>query len=284
MAISIRLRRQNQGANIQTVKLRYVTLALSATVLVWALPAHATSLPSLTISYDMSGTPLTITHDGTGVYTFEGLPYPGNVLYTPENGVVYYQHPEDPVWHTVTPAMLRPIVVPASVSQGPTAMPWQDQSTFRWNVTTPATAPDATTQGTACAPIFASQGAAAMAGLNVTDLYQVLATLQWLNAGAISNPCEKLQFSAESATSMGLPTIFTGPNGSWQLQGIVQTSATTVTLPNAQPMDDATRLRLLLIQFSPDERAKLIGQYGELPTQQQIQAISPLLTQETIVP
>lgn len=239
----------------------------------------ANPLPPLSITYDMSGQPLTITHDGQGVYSFDGLPYPGTILYTPENGVVYYQHPEDPVWHTITPAMLRPIVVPATISQGPASHNWQDQSTFRWNVTSESAQP-----GTACPAMFASQGAAAMAGLNVTDLYEVLSTLQWLNAGAISNPCEKLQFSSENATSMGLPTIFTGPNGTWQLQEIVQTSTTAITLPNAQPMDDATRVRLLLIQFNPDERAALIKKYGDLPTQQQIQAISPLLTQETIVP
>ena len=132
--------------------------------------------------------------------------------------------------------------------------------------------------------MFASQGAAAMSGLNVTDLTYILATLQWLSGGAITNPCEKLQFSAESAGKIGLPTIFSGPNGNWQLQEIVKTSTTLITMPVAQPMDDATRLRLLLIQFSPEERAELLKKYGDLPAQQQIQQISPLLTQEVIVP
>ena len=256
------------------VNTRYLLAPLLA-ALIWAAPALAASIPPLTITYDMSGLPLTITHDGNGVYSFNGLPYPGMVLYTPENGVVYYQHPEDPIWHTVTPAMLRNVVVPASVSQGPTATPWQDQSTFRWNITS---------ADTACPSMFASGGAASMSGLNVTDLYQVLTTLQWLNGGNITNPCEKLQFSAEQATNIGLPTIFTGPNGNWQLQEIVQTSTSQITMPTAYPMDDNTRLRLLLIQFSPDERAKLITKYGDLPAQQQIQQISPLLTQEIVVP
>jgi hypothetical protein len=252
----------------------------------WFLvPCASAATPALTITYDMSGAPLTITHDGAGVYSFDGLPYPGTVLYTPANGVVYYQHPEDPVWHTVTPAMLRSVVVPAAVSQGPTSTPWQDQSTFRWNITTPAAMPGSTQNGgTACRPIFGSSGAAEMSGLNVADIAQVLTTLQWLNAGSIPNPCEKLQYSAEQATKIGLPTILTGPNGNWQLQEVVQTSATATTLPMAYPMDDATRLRLLLIQFSPEERATLLTKFGSLPTQQQIDAISPLLTQEVIVP
>lgn len=262
----------------------FVAVALFSAPVI--MPAHAQiAQPALNITYDMSGQPLTITHDGTGVYSFNGLPYPGMVLYTPANGVVYYQHPEDPIWHTVTPAMLRSLVVPASVSQGPASTPWQEQSTFRWNITTPANNPNAIPQnGTKCQPVFASQGAASMAGLNVTDLYQVLTTLQWLSGGGISNPCEKLQFSAEAANKIGLPTIFSGPNGTWQLQEIVQTSTTSIPMPNAQPMDDATRLRLLLIQFSPEERAELLKKYGELPTQVQIEQISPLLTQETIVP
>lgn len=257
------------------VNTRSLLPALLVALTAYLTPALAATIPPLSISYDMSGMPLTITFDGAGVYSFNGLPYPGTVLYTPENGVVYYQHPEDPIWHTITPAMLRNVVVPASVSQGPTATKWQDQSTFRWNITT---------ADTACPPIFASVGAGAMSGLNVTDLYQVLTTLQWLSGGAITNPCEKLQFSAEAATAIGLPTLFTGPNGSWQLQEIVQTSTTAITMPTAYPMDDNTRLRLLLIQFSPEERATLIGKYGDLPAQQQIQQISPLLTQEIIVP
>ncbi len=254
----------------------------------WVVVPHASAQvlpPSLMMTYDMSGQPLTITHDGSGVYSFDGLPYPGMVLYTPANGVVYYQHPEDPIWHTVTPAMLRGVVVPAAVTEGPASNPWQDHTTLRWNITTPATAPDSPSHsGTACGPVFAAQGPAAMSGLNITDLYQVLTTLQWLSGGSIANPCEKLQFSAEAAARIGLPTVFTGPNGTWHLQEIVQTSTTTISMPSAQPMDDATRLRLLLIQFSPDDRAELLKKYGDLPTQQQIEQISPLLTQETIVP
>lgn len=255
-------------------------MALIFATAVGAASAYADA-PPLTITYDMSGQPLTITHDGAGVYTFNGLPYPGTVLYTPANGVVYYQHPEDPVWHTVTPAMLRPVVAPAHVSQGPAGVQWQDQSTFRWNITTPTPMPG-TTEGTACAPMFGSPGAAAMSGLNVTDISLVLTTLQWLNAGTIPNPCEKLQYSADASMKIGLPTIFTGPNGTWQLDTIVQTSTTAITLPNAMPMDDNSRLRLLLIQFSPEERAKLVEQLGDLPAQQQIEQISPLLNQDVV--
>lgn len=232
----------------------------------------------------MPDMPLTITHDGAGVYGFDGLPYPGQVLYTPSNGVVYYQHPEDPLWHTVTPAMLRNVVVPASVSQGPAGSPWQGLSSFRWNITADAAAPGMPEESVACPPVFGSQGAAGMAGLNVTDIQQVLTTLQWLSGGAIPNPCEKLQFTAEAANAIGLPVSFSGPNGNWQLQEIVQTSTTAIMLPSAPPMDDPTRLRLLLLQFSPAERAHLLKQYADLPVQMQIQAISLLLTQETIVP
>lgn len=265
------------------MKFSTLSLALAATLVTTfaGVGSAYASIPPLSISYDMSGQPLTITHDGAGVYSFNGLPYPGTVLYTPANGVVYYQHPEDPVWHTVTPAMLRPVVVPAGVSQGPAGAPWQDQSTFRWNITAPRQGDN---DGAICSPIFAASGAAAMSGLNVTDISLVLTTLQWLNGGSIPNPCEKLQYSAEAADKIGLPTIFSGPNGTWQLQEIVQTSTTAMTLPAAYPMDDNTRLRLLLIQFSPEERAKLMTKYGELPAQQQIEQISPLLTQEVIVP
>lgn len=251
----------------------------------WFLvPFSHAATPSLSITYDASNTPLTITHDGAGVYSFDGLPYPGTVLYTPANGVVYYQHPEDPIWHTVTPAMLRGLLAPAAASQGPAGTPWQAQTTLRWNITTPVANPQNDMadpkSGTVCQPVFASTGAAAMAGLNVADLSLVLTTLQWLNAGAIPNPCEKLQYSAKAAQEIGLPTLFSGPNGNWQLQEIVQTSTTFITLPMATPMDDATRLRLLLVQFSPDDRARLLKDYGHLPVQQQIEAISPLLTQE----
>lgn len=252
--------------------------------------------PPLTISYDMSGMPLTITHDGAGVYTFDGLPYPGTVIYTPENSVMYYQHPEDPLWHTLTPAMLKGVVVPATTSQGPVAKPWQQQANIRWNVTAPQTSFEANPNSpleadmaqaptdAACPPIFGSAHAAAMAGLDVSDLSYVLTALQWLNGGAIVNGCEKLQFTTQQAQQIGLPTHFTGPNGIWQLQEIVQTSTTLIPLPSATPLDDATRLRLLLIQFGPEDRAELVRQYGHLPVQQQIETISPLLTQETIVP
>lgn len=252
--------------------------------------------PALTISYDMSGMPLTITHDGAGVYGFDGLPYPGTVIYTPENSVIYYQHPEDPLWHTITPAMLKGVMVPAAISQGPVAKPWQQHTNIRWNITAPQTSfeanPNSPLEGNmaqapkvaACPPMFGSPAASHMAGLDVSDITYVLTTLQWLNAGAIVNGCEKLQFTAKQAEHIGLPTNFTGPNGVWQLQEIVQTSTSLIPLPNAAPINDATRLRLLLAQFGPEDRADLMRQYGNLPTQQQIELISPMLTQETVVP
>lgn len=260
------------------------TLALAASILATSLSVVHASTPPLSIMYEASGLPITITHDGAGVYSFDGLPYPGTVLYTPANGVVYYQHPEDPIWHTVTPAMLRGVLAPAATSQGPAGTPWQGQTTLRWNVTTPIPNPQNDmadpNAGTICQPLFGSTDAALQSGLNVADISLVLTTLQWLSAGAVLNPCEKLQYSAKAAEEIGLPTLFSGPNGNWQLQEVVQTSTTFTTLPMAYPMDDATRLRLLLVQFSPEERAKLLQQFGHLPTQQQIESISPLLTQE----
>ncbi len=285
------------------MRLRFATLTLASASLfsvfsVTAQEAYTSPIkpPALTINYDMSGMPLTITHDGAGVYSFDGLPYPGTVIYTPANSVIYYEHPEDPLWHTLTPAMLKGVMVPAATSQGPVAKPWQQHANIRWNVTAPQTSFEANPMSpleadmaqaptdAACPPVFGSQAAAEMSGLDVADITYVLTTLQWLNAGAIVNGCEKMQFTAKQAQQIGLPTNFTGPNGVWQLQEIVQTSTTLIPLPSATPMDDATRLRLLLIQFGPEDRADLMRQYGKLPVQQQIDIISPMLTQETIVP
>ncbi len=252
--------------------------------------------PPLIISYDMSGQPLSITHDGAGVYTFDGLPYPGTVIYTPVNGVVTYQHPDDPLWYTITPAMLQNVVVRPTISQGPQAKAWQGHPNIRWNITAPQTALEANPNSpleadlaqaptdAACPPMFGSARAAAMAGLTVADLAHVLTTLQWLNGGAIVNGCEKLQYTTEQAAKIGLPTGFTGPNGYWQLLGVEQTSTSLIPLPIASPITDSARLHLLLIQFGPEDRAELVRTYGNLPAQQQIERISPLLTQETVVP
>lgn len=236
------------------------------------MPAWA---EELRITYDIGDIPVTITRDAAGTYQWDGLPYPGTVLYQPQNGVIYYQHPEDPAWHTITPAMLQGVVATAKPTNGPAWQAWQGQPTLRWNIAADA--------ATSCQPVFASQPAAQMAGLTVADLYHVLTALQWLNAGAIPNPCERLFFAPADAARIGLPVLFTGPNGAWQLSEVVRTSASTIDLPrNATPVDDDVRLRLLLVQFSPTERVELLKKYGELPISQQVQAISLLLTQESL--
>jgi hypothetical protein len=236
-----------------------------------SLPVWAAGASGLRITYDMSGLPLTITRDAAGTYQFDGLPYPGVVLYQPKSGIMYYQHPEDPAWHTVTAPMLADVVSPATVKAGPAWQPWQGQPTLRWDVTV---------EKTACAPMFASQGVAAQGGLNVADFAEVLTALQWLNGG-VSHPCEKAFFPADAAAKVGMPVQFSGPNGPWQLQEVVQAEVEPIEVPAVStPVDDDTRLNLLLVQFSPNERVNLLKKFGNLPVGQQVEAISKLLMDE----
>lgn len=252
------------------VKMRIALLVPFAAVLLGAAAARAED--GLRITYDMSGNPLAITRDAAGTYQFDGLPYPGTVLYKPDTGMMYYQHPEEPEWHTVTRSMLAGILAEAKAQPGPAWQPWQGMATMRWNVTA---------DKTACTPIFGSTQAATMAGLNAGDLLDILTELQWLNGGEIPNPCERPAVTTEAARKIGLPVLFTGPNGPWQLQAVVREDVPAIEVPrNADPITDETRLNLLLVQFSPNERVMLLKQFGNLPVARQVEAIGRHLSEE----
>lgn len=252
------------------VKMRLKLLTFFLTTLTGVVLAQPGS--GLRITYDMSGNPLTITRDSAGTYQFDGLPYPGIVLYKPEEGIIYYQHPEDPEWHTVSRSMLTHILSEAKVQAGPAWQPWQGMSTARWNVFA---------DKSSCTPIFGSIQAAKISGLNAGDFSDILTALQWLNGGEIPNPCERPDITAEAAAKVGMPILFTGPNGPWQLQTIVKDDIAPIEIPRtAEPITDENRLNLLLVQFSPNERVSLLKQFGNLPVSQQVDAIGRHLAEE----
>ena len=242
---------------------------------VLALPVYAVQ-GGLRITYDMSGTPLTIARDAAGTYQIDGLPYPGNVLYQPSTGTIYYQHPEDPVWHTVTPQMLQAnmVLTPASASAGNAWQPWQGQPTKRWNISI---------GGTQCQPLFTSQGAEQQMGLTVNDFARILGALEWLSSGTAPSGCEAPLFTQQQAVQMGAPVWLGTANGPWQLQTVTQEDIPAIQLPtNATPVDNDIRLRLLLVQFSPNERAELLKKFGDYPVAEQIEAIGKFLNQEAM--
>jgi len=244
-----------------------VKLLSALLMLVLALPAHAAA-GGLGITYDMSGSPLTIVRDAAGTYQVEGLPYPGNVLYRADTGTVYYQHPEDPVWHTVTPAMLQTVLTPVSASPGKAWQPWQGQPTQRWNL------------GDNCSPIFTSQGAARQMGLTVADFSRIVGTLEWLNSGTNPPACESPAYTAQQAARMGAPVWLSAANGPWQLKSVTRQVVPLITIPaNATPVDADIRLRLLLVQFSPNERAEILKKFGDYPVEEQVEAVSRMLNE-----
>lgn len=238
-------------------------------------PAVACAENGLKVTYDMSGMPLTITRDAAGTVQFDGLPYPGLVLYRPQTGVVYYQQNDDPVWLTVPPGALATVVRPAKVVAGPAWQPWpavgSPQPTKRFDVKVT----DETDEKVTCAPVFGSTYAARMAGMDIADLQRVLATLEWMHGGRITAPCDAADYAPDDVKAMGLPVIFAGPNGEWKLDDIVQADVPYIALPTApQPFDERAHLTLLLSQFGPEEREAFLKQYGELPLAQQLDMVS----------
>ncbi|NBV54450.1 MAG: hypothetical protein EBR79_01905 [Proteobacteria bacterium] len=234
------------------------------------------------VVYDMSGIPLELRVDGRGVVALDGLPYPGQVFYDSKGAVVYYQHPEEAEWIKVPPTALAKVFVEAKITAGPAWQPWQGKPTKRWDMQVKRDNGDGVMVDATCDQWFSSQPLAAQAGLNVGDLVRILAAVQWLNAGAVPEPCEKPLMTLAQAEEIGLPVLFTGPNGRWQLQELAREAVEDITLPEAQLVDDNVRLRLLLVQYSPDERVALLKKFEGLPVGQQVEAIGRMLVEESL--
>jgi hypothetical protein len=243
--------------------------------------AHAEP-QGLHITYDMSGLPLTISKDSHGTLLLDGLPYPGTVLYQLDTGTLYYQPTESPEWMSVSSADIQKLLNKAKATPGPAWNPWpatdSPQPTQRWDVETQATE---NADPVRCVPVFGSTYAARMSGVNVMDLTRILAALEWLNAGALSNPCDAANLTPDATTKVGLPVVMTGPNGTWRLQNVVRDDVQPIELPKfAMPVDDTARLNLLLTQFAPEERATFLKANANLPVARQIELMSQQLLQD----
>lgn len=243
------------------------------------VPASATvSVPlppqqSVRISYDMSDLPLTIHVDKAGTARIEELPFPGEVIYQPSTGTVFYHHPEGEGWLAVPPAALAPVLVSSTVTAKGKWQPFNGQPTGEWEVKAGTTL---------CDQWYASPSAAKQTGLNVSDLLRILTAVQWLNGGVVPNTCEKLGVTAEVAEKVGLPLLFTGPNGRWQLQEVAVENVPTIEIPKATPLTDEARLHLLLVQYSPEERAQLLTKFAGMSAAKQVEAISNMLSQDSL--
>jgi hypothetical protein len=233
-------------------------------------PAFA--VDAMRLTYDADGAPITFERDNAGTVQVDGLPYPGLVLYRPSSGVVYYQHPDVPQWISVAPNA--PEVVSATLTKGPAWQNWPAQPTgqpsFRYAIKVP--------QGDDCGPLYASPGAGVQAGLNTADIWRILTAVSWLNSGKAAPACERLAIESARGQVTGLPLHFNGPNGEWQLKELARTGIAKIDLPvDAQPVDEATRLGILLRQFGPDERKNFVSNYSALPTSQQITLVEQAL-------
>ena len=255
-----------------------------------AAPTLAPAGSSLQLAYTVAGNPVEIQRDTAGTYSVIGLPFPGEVLYVPKTGTVYYLHPEEPIWLAVPPTQLNGLVATLLPKAGPSWTPYLDQPTRRWdlkaqrNVDTTALPNPANAQD--CAPAFTSLHAAQVSGLTITDLQRVVLTLQWLNSGLPEenlSACDVALPTPTQAGTVGLPLVWSNLIGNWQLTALNTAAVPTFTIPtNTQFPDAEVRLRLLLVQLSPPERIAFIQQNSSLPLAQQIDLLASQLTQESM--
>ncbi|MCP5405038.1 MAG: hypothetical protein H6922_02300 [Pseudomonadaceae bacterium] len=247
-----------------------------ATEEVSASAAQTVAMPppadGLRMTYDVDGAPVVWQRDAKGAVQIDGLAYPGLVLYVPQTGTVYYQHPDEVGWVSVTPAMLEGYAYPALLLQGGKWQPYLDAPTRRWEVKAAQLS---------CDNWFASAKAGAVTGLTARDIWQVFDALAWLHAGTAVPVCERMAVSAEDGKKVGLPMYFTGPGGRWQLTELGRTAVADIPLPaTPEPADDAVRVRLLLHQFGPEDRADMLREMGSLPAAQQVLYLQKLMAEQ----
>jgi hypothetical protein len=251
---------------------KVLTLLLSILVApVWAAPN------GLRLVYDMSGDALTITRDAAGVFQLDGFPAPGLVLYEKLAdgglGTVYYQHPSVPGWLKVSPADLHTVVQRPRLAMGAPWQPYLGAPTRRYEVQL---------DGEVCDNWFTSPTAASMAGLNVADVVQIIAAVQFLNAGSAAAACERLSLPPAQAASMGLPLRLNGPNGPWALTTLEAAEINPIALPTSVvPINDDARLTIMLSQLSTPERTAFAEVNAGLPLAQQLAALEALLAAST---
>jgi hypothetical protein len=276
------------GLAVLFVGLSGLALAQSASSTPATLVAPASG--SLQLSFTVAGNPVEIQRDTAGTYSFTGLPFPGEVLYVPKTGTVYYLHPEEPIWLAVPPAQLNGQVATLLPKAGPAWTPYLDQPTRRWDIKAQRhdniTALPNPASAQECAPAFTSVHAAQVSGLTIADLQRVILTLQWLNSGLPAealSACDVALATPTQAGTIGLPMVWTNLIGNWQLTGLNTAAVGTFTIPtNTQFPDAEVRLRLLLVQLSPPERIAFIQQNSSLPIGQQVSLLASQLTQESM--
>lgn len=242
-----------------------------------ATAEDAVGTQGIRVTFDAGGAPVTMTRDAAGTIQFDGLPYPGLVLYRPSTGVVYYQHPSEPLWLTVQPGQGQG--VSATVAAGPAWQPWQGHPTQRWDIKggLDKAAPS-------CGQWYGSADAAQQAGVSMADMIRVLAVLEWLNAGSKGPVCQRLAITPAEGARIGLPVYWMTLSGPWQLTEVVRAGVAPIALPDAvKPVDDSVRLQILLSQFAPEERQAFVRANGTLPVARQVEAIEGALS-EMVMP
>jgi hypothetical protein len=233
-------------------------------------------------------TQVTFTAIDDKTYVVENLPFPGVVLYRPQTDEIAYQHPEEVSWLLIKPAEITPRPALAQALPGAPWQPWAGQETRIWNFSTSTPGVDTVTQK--CPVMYASAPLGRQTELDIARLQGLFATLYWLNAGILPADCTTTGWDAVVGLQVGLPIRWHGVVGAMVLHKAEKTAALDPVYADlawptvTNPLDDEARLRLLLVQFSPTQRAAFIQKHGQLPIVRQIELLAEELVHEEAMP
>ena len=257
----------------------------------WAEPP-APAVAGTTVTYALGEgdeqSTVTLMALGEGLYVVEGLPVPGTVLFKPATAEIAYQHPSEVGWLLASAADITPPPPPAQAVPGAPWQPWGGMATRRWDVRIPQAAADGTTQK--CPSVFASAGLGAQTGVSVGALQGVFNTLVWLNAGVLPAECMASWWPETVSAQAGLPVRWHSVVGALVLKSaerVAEVPAEYAGLAwpaQAMHVDAEARVRLLLVQFAPEQRAAFVREHGRLPTQRQIDLLAEMLAAEASMP
>lgn len=254
--------------------------------LVVALATFGAQAANTVIRYDWNGVPLTLNIDSNHVIAIEGLGVPGlTLLYNQQTSTLFAHLVGQDAVSTIPFDTYGYYLPEGKLLAGGDWEEFLGEPSRFWQITLPVAG-----QVKTCAHLFANKKAAAQAGMDITDLTRLQASLAYLIGPpskedvSSADACPPYQIPPAHGTVVGLPLHIINGSGKGTVELIsieadpngVQHS---LPVPATAPLGAAAHVAFLKSVLPVGMRSAFEVSNEHIPLQQQIRALKQLLRQ-----
>ena len=239
------------------------------------------------VRYDWNGVPLTLNIDNNNIIAIEGLGIPDlTLLYNKQTSTLFAHLAGQEAVSTIPFDTYGYYLPQGKLLAGENWEEYLGEPSRFWQITLPVAGKVKT-----CAHLFANKKAAAQAGMDITDLTRLQASLAYLIGPpskedvSSTDACPPYQIPPANGAVVGLPLhIINGSGkGTVELIGIeADTSGTAqhpLPVPATAPLNAAAHVDFLKAVLPASMRSAFEISNEHIPLQQQIRALKQLLRQ-----